>query len=164
MLLLAWSCEILYAPPCQFTLQQLIIDVDAGHVYQAIDALPSSAHPMTQFTTGVMALQVSNSSYDPFICSIISVFWNTKSHFLTNHSTTLNWNVGFLFRKYWYIIKQVKKNVKIIFILLEPQKGNNLKILYVNSISGWEWISKGLRQRNAKIKVCRGFLCCKPAT
>ncbi|GJN23624.1 hypothetical protein PR202_gb11288 [Eleusine coracana subsp. coracana] len=31
-----------------------------GHVYQAIDALPSSAHPMTQFTTGVMALQVES--------------------------------------------------------------------------------------------------------
>ncbi|CAK9177431.1 unnamed protein product [Ilex paraguariensis] len=28
------------------------------HVYKAIDALPSSAHPMTQFATGVMALQV----------------------------------------------------------------------------------------------------------
>ncbi|GJN19261.1 hypothetical protein PR202_gb06516 [Eleusine coracana subsp. coracana] len=32
------------------------------HVYAAIDALPSSAHPMTQFTTGVMALQVSHFS------------------------------------------------------------------------------------------------------
>ncbi|GJM90490.1 hypothetical protein PR202_ga06774 [Eleusine coracana subsp. coracana] len=30
------------------------------HVYAAIDALPSSAHPMTQFTTGVMALQVES--------------------------------------------------------------------------------------------------------
>ncbi|KAI3796700.1 hypothetical protein L1987_39379 [Smallanthus sonchifolius] len=27
------------------------------HVYKAIDALPITAHPMTQFTTGVMALQ-----------------------------------------------------------------------------------------------------------
>lgn len=32
--------------------------VVADHVYNAIDALPVSAHPMTQFTTGVMALQV----------------------------------------------------------------------------------------------------------
>ncbi|GJU27383.1 citrate synthase, mitochondrial [Tanacetum coccineum] len=29
------------------------------HVYKAIDALPITAHPMTQFTTGVMALQVA---------------------------------------------------------------------------------------------------------
>ncbi|XAR54306.1 citrate synthase [Bertholletia excelsa] len=30
------------------------------HVYKAIDALPVSAHPMTQFATGVMALQVQS--------------------------------------------------------------------------------------------------------
>lgn len=30
----------------------------ADYVYKAIDALPITAHPMTQFTTGVMALQV----------------------------------------------------------------------------------------------------------
>ncbi|KAL8240208.1 hypothetical protein R6Q59_013563 [Mikania micrantha] len=30
------------------------------HVYKAIDALPITAHPMTQFTTGVMALQVQS--------------------------------------------------------------------------------------------------------
>ncbi|KAJ6793189.1 citrate synthase 4, mitochondrial-like [Iris pallida] len=30
------------------------------HVYKAIDALPVTAHPMTQFTTGVMALQVQS--------------------------------------------------------------------------------------------------------
>lgn len=30
----------------------------ADYAYKAIDALPVSAHPMTQFTTGVMALQV----------------------------------------------------------------------------------------------------------
>jgi hypothetical protein len=30
----------------------------AAHVYKTIDALPVDAHPMTQFTTGVMALQV----------------------------------------------------------------------------------------------------------
>ncbi|KAI0511872.1 hypothetical protein KFK09_012506 [Dendrobium nobile] len=30
------------------------------HVYKAIDSLPLSAHPMTQFTTGVMALQVQS--------------------------------------------------------------------------------------------------------
>ncbi|KAK8950027.1 hypothetical protein KSP40_PGU007257 [Platanthera guangdongensis] len=32
----------------------------ADHVYKAIDALPLSAHPMTQFTSGVMALQVQS--------------------------------------------------------------------------------------------------------
>ncbi|KAK4411005.1 Citrate synthase, mitochondrial [Sesamum angolense] len=30
------------------------------HVYKAIDALPITAHPMTQFATGVMALQVQS--------------------------------------------------------------------------------------------------------
>ncbi|XP_042066184.1 citrate synthase, mitochondrial-like [Salvia splendens] len=30
------------------------------HVYKTIDALPVDAHPMTQFTTGVMALQVQS--------------------------------------------------------------------------------------------------------
>ncbi|XP_010928809.1 citrate synthase, mitochondrial [Elaeis guineensis] len=30
------------------------------HVYKAINALPATAHPMTQFTTGVMALQVES--------------------------------------------------------------------------------------------------------
>ncbi|KAJ6817794.1 citrate synthase 4, mitochondrial-like [Iris pallida] len=30
------------------------------HVFKAIDALPVQAHPMTQFTTGVMALQVQS--------------------------------------------------------------------------------------------------------
>ncbi|XP_074325565.1 citrate synthase, mitochondrial-like [Apium graveolens] len=30
------------------------------HVYKTIDALPVAAHPMTQFTTGVMALQVQS--------------------------------------------------------------------------------------------------------
>lgn len=31
----------------------------ADHVYKTIDALPITAHPMTQFATGVMALQVA---------------------------------------------------------------------------------------------------------
>lgn len=30
----------------------------ADYVYKAIDALPVTSHPMTQFTSGVMALQV----------------------------------------------------------------------------------------------------------
>ncbi|XP_010555456.1 PREDICTED: citrate synthase 4, mitochondrial-like, partial [Tarenaya hassleriana] len=32
----------------------------ADFVYKAIDALPSTAHPMTQFASGVMALQVQS--------------------------------------------------------------------------------------------------------
>lgn len=31
-----------------------------GHVFDAINALPKSAHPMTQFTAGIMALQVQS--------------------------------------------------------------------------------------------------------
>lgn len=47
-----------------------------GHVYKAIDALPVTAHPMTQFTTGVMALQVESEfakAYDKGIPK--SKFW-----------------------------------------------------------------------------------------
>ena len=33
--------------------------LNADHVYRAIDAFPINAHPMTQFSTGVMALQVN---------------------------------------------------------------------------------------------------------
>ncbi|MCO5570351.1 hypothetical protein L7F22_024071 [Adiantum nelumboides] len=32
----------------------------SGHVFDAINALPKSAHPMTQFTAGIMALQVES--------------------------------------------------------------------------------------------------------
>lgn len=54
----------------------------AAHVYKAIDALPVTAHPMTQFTTGVMALQVSPSTSGMLsLLSIIS-YCETKSHFL----------------------------------------------------------------------------------
>lgn len=56
MFILVLSC-VVYV--CHFVLQQLTIDTVAAHVYKAIDALPVTAHPMTQFTTGVMALQVS---------------------------------------------------------------------------------------------------------
>jgi len=30
----------------------------AGHVFDVINALPKTAHPMTQLTAGIMALQV----------------------------------------------------------------------------------------------------------
>jgi len=41
---------------CSFLYLLLVFIAD--YAYKAIDALPVSAHPMTQFTTGVMALQV----------------------------------------------------------------------------------------------------------
>ncbi|KAJ8636274.1 hypothetical protein MRB53_010541 [Persea americana] len=46
------------------------------HVYRAIDSLPVTAHPMTQFATGVMALQVQSEfqkAYDKRIPK--SKFW-----------------------------------------------------------------------------------------
>eukprot|EP00268_Persea_americana_P004738 TRINITY_DN1152_c0_g1_i7.p1 TRINITY_DN1152_c0_g1~~TRINITY_DN1152_c0_g1_i7.p1 ORF type:complete len:475 (-),score=91.63 TRINITY_DN1152_c0_g1_i7:352-1776(-) len=46
------------------------------HVYKAIDSLPETAHPMTQFATGVMALQVQSEfqkAYDKGIPK--SKFW-----------------------------------------------------------------------------------------
>lgn len=38
-----------------------LIVYTADYVYKAINALPLSAHPMTQFASGVMALQVDGS-------------------------------------------------------------------------------------------------------
>ncbi|CAH2063453.1 unnamed protein product [Thlaspi arvense] len=37
------------------------------YVYKAIDALPSTAHPMTQFANGDMALQVGSALSDPYL-------------------------------------------------------------------------------------------------
>ena len=42
---------------------------NADHVFKTIDALPINAHPMTQFATGVMALQVLTSYYKLSSCS-----------------------------------------------------------------------------------------------
>jgi len=47
---------LLYLSLCSFL--DLLLVFIADYAYKAIDALPVSAHPMTQFTTGVMALQV----------------------------------------------------------------------------------------------------------
>jgi citrate synthase len=56
--------------------------LDAGHVYKAIDALPVTAHPMTQFTTGVMALQVS-------------LFFNVLISIVVYHQKHFEWNTKF---------------------------------------------------------------------
>lgn len=40
-----------------------LIILVADYVYKAIDALPVTAHPMTQFASGVMALQVSKLTF-----------------------------------------------------------------------------------------------------
>lgn len=49
----------------------------ADYVFKAIDALPVTAHPMTQFATGVMALQVEKCSDTliymwPTFCPLLS--------------------------------------------------------------------------------------------
>jgi hypothetical protein len=54
----------------------------AAHVYKAIDALPVTAHPMTQFTTGVMALQVSPSTSGMLFLSFLESLVEKKSHLL----------------------------------------------------------------------------------
>lgn len=50
------SLFLLFMSLCSFLYLLLVFIAD--YAYKAIDALPVSAHPMTQFTTGVMALQV----------------------------------------------------------------------------------------------------------
>jgi len=64
----AWICFIL----------GLIISFVADYAYKAIDALPVSAHPMTQFTTGVMALQVEQQilSWSLNLYSFLSVLFS----------------------------------------------------------------------------------------
>ena len=50
------------------------IQLYADYVYNAIDALPSTAHPMTQFASGVMALQVWISKLPLlFACSLCDI-------------------------------------------------------------------------------------------
>ena len=46
--------------------------LNADHVYKTIDALPINAHPMMQFSTGVMALQVNilSALQNPLIISV----------------------------------------------------------------------------------------------
>lgn len=43
----------------------------AGHVFDVINALPKTAHPMTQLTAGIMALQVKNFNAS---CRLMSGF------------------------------------------------------------------------------------------
>lgn len=49
----------------------------ADYVYKAIDALPVTAHPMTQFASGVMALQVSKLIFShSFQILVYSFHWS----------------------------------------------------------------------------------------
>lgn len=50
-------------------IQQLSHATIPDHGYKAIDPLPLPAHPMTQFTIGVMALHVQGEPPDPYIHS-----------------------------------------------------------------------------------------------
>ena len=54
--------------------------VVSEHVYKTIDALPVTAHPMTQFATGVMALQVDYWSVH--IVSLLNCLQPTKKWLL----------------------------------------------------------------------------------
>lgn len=54
-------------------LDLLLLFFIADYAYKAIDALPVSAHPMTQFTTGVMALQVNRLFHELLIYTFFSL-------------------------------------------------------------------------------------------
>jgi hypothetical protein len=71
--------------------------LDAGHVYKAIDALPVTAHPMTQFTTGVMALQVS-------------LFYIVFSNIIVYHQNTFQW-------AHWFGTSATRKKIRKFKIL-----------------------------------------------
>lgn len=54
-------------------------------MFKAIDALPVSAHPMTQFATGVMALQVVKWTSDHYFlvdALLLWFFWTSVFSFL----------------------------------------------------------------------------------
>lgn len=126
-----------------------MIGMVAAHVYKAIDALPVTAHPMTQFTTGVMALQVSSSTSGmPFLLSIISELWNK----ITFHCDL------FAFQSWMQVVFKLISHCVMdhCFEILKPWKWLSFPCL--NPISGWEWVSKSLWQRIAKIKVSLGFI------
>lgn len=50
----------------------ILFSLVSDHVYKTIDALPVTAHPMTQFATGVMALQVK---YQLLRTMFLLLFW-----------------------------------------------------------------------------------------
>lgn len=59
----------------------------ADYVFKAIDALPVTAHPMTQFATGVMALQVEKCSDTVYICDPPSVLFYHSLDCIYHHSS-----------------------------------------------------------------------------
>jgi citrate synthase len=70
------------------------------HVFNAIDALPITAHPMTQFTTGVMALQVESEfqkAYDKGMHK--SKFWEPTYEDVMNLIARLPVVASYVYRR-----------------------------------------------------------------
>ncbi|XP_038983972.1 citrate synthase, mitochondrial isoform X2 [Phoenix dactylifera] len=70
------------------------------HVYKAINALPPTAHPMTQFTTGVMALQVESEfqkAYDKGLSK--AKFWEPTYEDSMNLIARLPVVASFVYRR-----------------------------------------------------------------
>lgn len=70
------------------------------HVYKAINALPATAHPMTQFTTGVMALQVESEfqkAYDKGLSK--AKFWEPTYEDSMNLIARLPVVASFIYRR-----------------------------------------------------------------
>ena len=152
MFLLVWSCEVYVLNLATLLSSSWLLIWFAAHVYKAIDALPVTAHPMTQFTTGIMALQVSPSTSGMLILSRLETW---KSCGEKNHIYL------------WFICSCILKLLKVFKLVshciisgvwnyFKPSKCNSS---YFYSISGWEWISKGIWQRIVKNKVSGGFIC-----
>lgn len=79
-----------------------------AHVYKAIDALPVTAHPMTQFATGVMALQVQSEFQKAYEKGIPkSKFWEATYE----DSLTLIAQVPLVAS---YVYRRIYKNGEVI--------------------------------------------------
>ena len=107
---LKWLLPFSWLKQCNLTFLRFLYLI-ADYVFKAIDALPVSAHPMTQFATGVMALQVGICSR--LIFSFITIlFCGQTSLVLHGYSCILA----------LYKFNQVKKVYVLFFSFIRKIK------------------------------------------
>ncbi|KAH7284858.1 hypothetical protein KP509_34G074100 [Ceratopteris richardii] len=71
-----------------------------GHVFDAINSLPKSAHPMTQFTVGIMALQVESEFHKAYVKGLHkSKFWEPVYEDSMNLIARLPEVAAFIYRR-----------------------------------------------------------------
>nr|KAJ0210215.1 hypothetical protein LSAT_V11C400172280 [Lactuca sativa] len=68
--------------PVELFIYWCILFIVADHVYKAINALPITTHPMTEFTTGVMALQVQSEFAKAYENGIHKSKWVSSNSYI----------------------------------------------------------------------------------